>query len=268
MGPQLGIIAGSGSFPFYILREAQHRGYKCVVAGIKGEAQPALRKESNVFKWVEVNDILNLIYFFKQNNIKEAFFAGKIDPRVVYNQKKAGQSSKLVGSGKEKTPTSILRKVIRYMDEQGIKIKDPSPFLTSIFCDEGLLNSVKVPSEVEQDIDFGWKIAKKIADMDIGQTVVVKDKAVVAVEGMEGTDETIKRGGELAGEGTTVVKVSRSFQDNRIDLPTVGLDTVKSLVRSKARALCFEAGKMPFFNQEESIFFADKHMISLIAKKS
>ena len=120
--------------------------------------------------------------------------------------------------------------------------------------------------ELELDIAFGWEMARNIADSDIGQTVVVKDRAIVAVEGMEGTDETIKRGGRLAGKGTTVVKVSRMSQDPRIDLPAVGLATVQSLVAAKSSVLCFEAGQMPFFQRQEAVCLADAQGIAIIAK--
>ena len=112
---------------------------------------------------------------------------------------------------------------------------------------------------------FGWGIARKLADLDIGQTVIVKGKAIVAVEGIEGTDEAIKRAGELAGKGIVVVKVSRSYQDPRIDLPAVGLETVKSLIQAGGQGLGFEARKIPFFQKGEAISLADDHGVSIIA---
>ncbi len=144
---------------------------------------------------------------------------------------------------------------------------DPTSFVASSFCQEGVLTKTKPSPAAEEDIEFDFKIAKNIADLDIGQTVIVKDKAVVAVEGMEGTDEAIKRGGRLAGEETVVVKVSRSFQDARVDLPAVGLNTVKSLVEARSGSLCIEAQSIPFFQKEKAISLADAHRISIIVKK-
>ena len=116
------------------------------------------------------------------------------------------------------------------------------------------------------DIKFGWTVARQIADLDIGQTVIVKEKAIVAVEGMEGTDETIERGGLLAGKGTTVVKVSRTHQDPRVDLPAVGLNTVQSLIDAKSAALCVEANRVAFFQREEAIALAKSNNIVILAK--
>ena len=154
------------------------------------------------------------------------------------------------------------------MTRERIRITDPTPFIASSFSQEGILTGPKPSPDSEKDIAFGWEIAKNIADSDIGQTVIVKDKSVVAVEGIEGTDEAIKRGGRLAGKGTVVVKVSRSFQDARIDLPAVGLNTVKSLVEAGSKALCFEAQRIPFFQKKDAISLADDNKVSIIVKKS
>jgi DUF1009 family protein len=268
MGQRIGIIAGSGEFPFVVLHEAQKSGYFSVVAGIKGEARTELQDEADEFEWIDVSDVLKLISYFKRNRVDEAILAGKVDPRVIYDKEKLQDSSlSLLAQVKDKKPVSIIKTVIELMANEGIAIKDPSAFISSCFCQEGILTDTPVSPDVEEDILFGWKIAKTIADLDIGQTVVIKDKAVVALEGMEGTDETIERSGRIAGEGTVVVKVSRSSQDPRIDLPAVGLSTVQSLVRAKSKALCLEAGKMPFFQKDEAVSLANAHKISIVAKK-
>ena len=142
----------------------------------------------------------------------------------------------------------------------------PSPFLATVFCDAGLLTEAKPKEGLKADMEFGWTAARKIADLDIGQTVVVKDKAVVAVEGMEGTDEAIKRGGLLAGEGTTVVKVSRTHQDPRVDLPAVGLNTIKSMLEARSAALCVEANRVAFFQRQDALALANANNIVILAK--
>lgn len=268
MGRRIGIIAGSGKFPFLLLAEAQKMGYSCIVAGIKQEAETDLRNQVDIFEWVDVGDILNLVYFFKKNGVKEAVFAGKVDHRKIFKKEKFDKTSRrLLAQSKDGSPGAVLKTIIDSMAREGIQIMDPTSFIASSFCQESVLTKTKPSPKAEEDIEFGFKIAKNIADLDIGQTVVVKDKAVVAVEGMEGTDETIKRGGKLAGEETVVVKVSRSFQDPRVDLPAVGLNTVKSLVEARSRALCIEAQSIPFFQKEEAISLADAHRISIVVKK-
>jgi DUF1009 family protein len=268
MGRRIGIIAGSGEFPFLLLAEAQKMGYACIVAGIKQEAETDLMDKVDIFEWVDVGDILNLVSFFKKNGVKEAVFAGKVDHRKIFNKEKFNEaSSRLLAQSKDRSPAAVLKTIIDFMAKEGIQIMDPTSFIASSFCQESVLTKTKPSPGAEDDIEFGFKIAKNIADLDIGQTVIVKDKAVVAVEAMEGTDEVIKRGGRLAGEETVVVKVGRSFQDPRVDLPGVGLNTIKSLVEARSRVLCIEAQSIPFFQKEEAISLADAHRISIVVKK-
>ncbi|MFQ5722834.1 MAG: LpxI family protein, partial [Candidatus Aminicenantales bacterium] len=169
---------------------------------------------------------------------------------------------------KLRSPAVLLKAIIDYLEQEGLEIKSPMFLLSSLVCKEGTLTVTKPSPAVEEDIAFGWKVARQVADLDIGQTVVVKDRAVVAVEGMEGTDKTIKRAGRLAGQGTVVVKVARTQQDARVDLPAVGLKTLEAMAEAGSQALCFEAEIMPFFQKEKAIKLADIHHISIIAKKS
>ena len=267
MGSQLGIIAGSGEFPSFILEQARNSGYSCVVAAITGEADASLQEAVDVLEWFNVDEVKRLISFFQTAGVSQAVFAGKVDPRVLYKKESWGEESfSIREKARTKSPADLVQAVIGYLAAAGIEVISPYPFLRSSLCQEGLLTATKPSLEVEEDIAFGWKIARTLADMDIGQTVIIKEKAVVAVEGIEGTDEAVRRGGNLAGEGTVVIKVARTKQDFRADLPAVGLNTIKSLVEARSRALCFEAEKMPFLNQEEAISLADVNKISIIAK--
>jgi len=269
MGRRIGIIAGSGEFPFVVLDEAHKLGYSSVVAGISGEAEVGLKEKADIFEWIEIGNILSLVSFFRKNDVSEAVFAGKIDPRNVYESDKFDESSlKILAQTQERSPTAVIKAIIDFIKGEGIQIVDPRQFIASSFCEEGVMTKTKPLPEVEEDIVFGWKIAKNIADLDIGQTVIVKDKAVVAVEGIEGTDEAIRRGGQLAGKDTVVVKVCRTIQDPRVDLPAVGLNTVKSLVNAHGKALCFESQKVPFFQKEEAVSLADANRIAIVVKKS
>jgi DUF1009 family protein len=267
MRRKLGVIAGSGELPFFIYQEAQQMGNTCVVAGIKGEADKILEDEVGNFVWFGVHEIGNIIAFFKKNQVSEAVFAGKIEHRSIFeNEGLRKILPVLLGKGKDWTPTALIQTAITLFSTQGIAIKDPTPFIASAFCEKGILTETKPSPRLEEDILFGWNIARQLADLDIGQTVIVKGKAIVAVEGMEGTDEAIKRAGVLGGKGIVAVKVSRSSQDPRIDLPAVGLETVKSLVQAGGLALGFEAQKVPFLQKNEAISLADVHGLSIIAK--
>lgn len=242
-------------------------GFTCVVAGIKGEADDILAGKTENFAWFGVHEIGNLVSYFKQNQVSEALFAGKIDHSIIYKSEELSKTLPLLlGGGKDWTPTALIQAAIRIFSAQGIAIKDPTPYIASAFCEEGILTEAKPSPKTEEAILFGWEVAKKLADLDIGQTVIIKGKAIVAMEGMEGTDEAIRRAGKLAGEGIVVVKVSRSSQDPRIDLPAVGLETVKSLIQAAGQTLAFEAEKIPFFQKEEAVTLANAHRISIIAK--
>lgn len=252
-----------------VLDEAHKLGYSSVVAGISGEAEAGLKEKAEIFEWVEMGNVLNLISFFRNNDIQEAVFAGKVNPRTVYETDKLDESSlKILAQTQERNPTAVIKAIIDFMKGEGIQIIDPTLFISSSFCEAGILTETKPTVDVEEDIVFGWKIAKNIADLDIGQTVIVKDKAVIAIEGIEGTDEAIRRGGQLAGKDTVVLKVSRTIQDPRVDLPAVGLNTVKSLVHAQSKALCFESQKVPFFQKEEAVSLADANGIAIVVKKS
>jgi DUF1009 family protein len=263
------MIAGSGASPAFILDEAHKRGYSCVVAGIREEADPELETVADAFGWFDAFDIESLSSFFKRNGINRAVFAGKIEHQRIYEKGKEDKKIRaLLSRGPDNSPTALIQGAIELLAEHGIEIVDPTEFTASAFCQEGVLTQRKIPAHLEEDIVFGWKTAKELADLDIGQTVVVKDRAVVALEGMEGTDETIIRGGQLAGGGTVVIKVSRSSQDPRIDLPAVGLSTVESMIQAHAMALVFEADKVLFFQKEKAVALAKSHDISIVAKRS
>jgi DUF1009 family protein len=268
MGTRIGLIAGSGGFPLEALEEAKRLGYACVVAGLRGEAVPDLEVKAPTFEWFEPEEIQKLVSFFQKQDVREVVMIGKVDPRAIYTKPGVDETAALLlARAKDKTPMSLLKALIEFLEGQGLSVKDPSFLIQSHFYDEGVLTDAPPAPDVLGDIDFGWKIAKTIADLDLGQTVVIKDRAVVAVEGMEGTDETIKRGGRLAGKGTVVVKVGRSFQDMRIDLPAAGIETLRNLVRVKAAALCIEADKVPLFQKDEVVALAKANGVAVIVKK-
>ena len=269
MGKRLGIVGGSGDFPFHICDQARKSGFSCIVAAIKGQAHPSLEEKADVFSWFGLESIPEFISFLKRNNVREVVFAGKIDPLVIFRKETMNPSALgILNKGHDRSASSLINSVIGFLKSQGITVLDPTPFLASVFCDAGLLSERVPAKDTELDIDFGWKIARQVADLDIGQTIVVKDRAVVAVEGMEGTNAAIKRGGLLAGEKTTVVKVSRTFQDARVDLPAVGLNTLEAMVEAKCAALCIQAGRVPLFQREEAIALANAHDIVILARKA
>lgn len=267
MGPRIGIIAGSGRFPLQALDMAKSLGYTCVVAGIRGEALPELKIKADAFEWVGTDELFKLLTFFKSQDVREALLLGKVEPRVLVQKDLQDEELvRLLVRAKDKTPTAVLSSLVDYLAAQGVTVKDPTFLLESFFCPEGVLSRTTPSPGILEDIGFGWPLAKAVADLDIGQTVVVKSRAIVAVEGMEGTDEAIKRAGRLAGEGLTALKTRRTRQDPRIDLPAVGLETIRNLVKIRAAALCVEALGVAFFQKEEALALADEHGLVVMAK--
>ncbi len=268
MEKKIGIIAGSGDIPLFIFKEVEKLGYSGQVAGITGDTDLSLADSIEKFQWFKLNQVEDIISYFKQEKIDEVLFAGKIDHRRIYKvQSSDAVLFDILSQSKDKSPTSLINLAIDYLTKRGITVLDPTQFLSSLFVNEGILSEVRPSPQIERDIDFGWEKARVLADLDIGQTLVIKDKAVVAIEGMEGTDAAIKRGGELAGPGSVVIKLSRSQQDPRIDLPAVGVSTVRELIDAECAALCVEAHNVAFFQKEEAVSLADANGVAVVARK-
>jgi len=265
---KIGIIAGEGKFPLLVLREAKKLGYHVAVAGIKGISSPELEKEADSFVWLNIGEVGKLLEFFIKNEIKKALLAGSVKHSSIYKDLSPDFiTGVLLSQLTDKKPTSIFKKLADFLSSKGIEFIDSTIFLSNLLPEEGFLTKVNPSQKALEDIKFGWEIAKNIAKMDIGQTIVVKDKAVIAVEAMEGTDETLKRGIALGGDGIVAIKVSRPEQDMRFDVPVVGLSTLNILSSVQNPVLCIEAGKTIFFDMEESIRFANDRGISIIARR-
>jgi UDP-2,3-diacylglucosamine hydrolase len=269
MGQRIGIIAGSGEFPLLAVVEARRRGFEPTVAAVRGEAEETLRDAIPDAAWFGPGELGGLLGFLKSRGIAEVLIAGKVRPESVLRPGAADPAAlrvlELAGGA---SPSRLIGSLISFLEEQGIRVLDPSPFLAEQFFPPGILTRTRPSSAVLADIDRGFAIARTLADLDAGQTVVVKDGAVVALEGSEGTDRAILRAGDLAGPGTVVVKVARMNQDPRIDLPGAGLRTIRSLIEARAAAFAFEAGKVVLFRKDESVAMADEHGIALVATAS
>lgn len=266
MGHRLGIIAGSGESPGFIYQRASELGYVCFVAGIRDEAEDSLSHSIESFQWFELNQILDIISYFKEKNIEKLVLAGKIDHRKIYSKQDFKNLMNGLGlAGNDRSPTTLINLAIDFLAKSGLEVLDPTEFFSPFLFSQGVLTSCQPTAEIQEDIRFGWEKVRTLADLDIGQTLVVKDKAVVAIEGMEGTDAVIKRGGQLAGPGTVVIKTARTSQDPRIDFPAVGLSTIKSLVAAQAAALCIEGKRVAFFQKEEAVSLADEGNIVIIS---
>ncbi|MEB3323683.1 MAG: UDP-2,3-diacylglucosamine diphosphatase LpxI, partial [Synechococcaceae cyanobacterium] len=220
MKKRLGVIAGSGEAPSLIRDHAQELGYVCVTAAIRDEADPSLDSQGGPLVWFGMSDISAIADYFNSLDITDAVLAGKVDPRNLFQKKKLGTALlRMLDRGRDRSPETVIRAAMDFFARQGIRFISPEPFLAAAMCPAGRLSRGKPAARIRADIEWGWPRARRLADSDIGQCIVVKDRSVVAVEGVEGTDAAIRRGGELAGGDFVAIKVARTGQDPRIDLP-------------------------------------------------
>lgn len=262
----IGLIAGKGRFPFLVAREAREEGYRVVCCAIQEESDPKIEQVTDVYREVKLGQLKRLRDFFKSEGVSEAVMAGKIEKVRVFQGSVHPdlEMAKVLLKVRDFRDDSLLGGIARYLSSQGIELQDSTRFLRDALPGVGALGKTRASREIQEDIDFGWKIAKTLAALDIGQTVVVKRKSVLALEAIEGTDETIKRGGLLGRGGVTVVKVAKPNQDMRFDVPAVGLGTLERLMEAKAKALAFEAHKTLFIDLEEFVKRADRAKMVLL----
>lgn len=262
---KIGLVAGQGQFPRLFAREAMSRGYEVVIIGIKRYTDDSLSRDSSHFYWIKLGELTRLIDIFKKEGVREAVLAGKIPQKVVLKDLALDRLAlKLYIKLKNKQPAALLGAIVKEMEEYGIKFLDSAAFLSSFLPEKGVLTKRRPNRDEEVDIDYGAGIAKNIAGLDIGQTVVIKNKAVLAIEAIEGTDEAIRRAGKFSQEGLVVIKVARPNQDMRFDIPVVGLNTIKVMKEAGASALAIEAKKTLLFDKEELLDLANTSSISIV----
>jgi len=258
---KIGLIAGAGELPNVFRKNAKQKGNDIFTVG----AKDITSIEADVY--LPIGKISKLVEILKSNNVKDIVMLGKFEHKLSLDPRHYDiKAISILTSLKDKKPSSIIRAFMAFMEEEGFSFVDPRDYLEELLIEkEGLLNDVEISHDVLEDIKFGIDIAKKIADMDIGQTVVIKQKAVVAVEAMEGTDKTILRAFEIAGKDIVIVKSARTHQDFRVDVPTVGIDTLNVAKNAKARAIALQKGKMYLVDKEKFLKTANKFNISVYA---
>lgn len=270
---KIGLIAGEGKMPVYIAQKATAQGYEVYVAGAKGNAKEEDFKNcARVFQSFRLGQLGAGIRFFKEHGVTRVIMAGRVQHTSIFSNLMPDlRGAKFLASLKNMQTKNILSRVMDEFKKDGIEFEHSALFLEDFMPQKGLLSARKLTEEEEKTVSFGYKIAKAIAALDIGLTCVVSQNAVIAVEGMEGTDRCILRAGELyknsaeKKSAVAVVKVARPDQDSRFDLPVIGKGTLESLHRAGFEVLAFEAGKTLVLDLEEVIRLADKYHISLLA---
>jgi len=262
---RLGLIAGEGAFPLLIARAARDFAVPVTAFGLRGVTPPELESEVNNMHWLEMGQFDRLIRLFHEDGISKTIMAGRIKHTSIFQLVKIDRRGlKLMARMLNKKANSVLGVFTSELESENIQVLDSTLFLKNCMPPKGLLTRRRPSKEIERDIQFGFDLAKQIAGLDVGQTVVVKGQTVVAVEAMEGTDATIERAGEIAGKGIVVVKVSKPQQDRRFDVPVLGLTTIKKLARARGAALAFSGDETLFFDQREAIALAEENKITIV----
>jgi len=260
----LGLIAGEGRFPFMVLDEAKQQGISVVTLGIEGEADPALETECDKFQWIGIGRLSRCVKVFRGAGVSQAIMAGRVrHVRVFQILKPDRLMLKVLSRLPSRTTDAMLKTLADVFAEEGIELLDSTTLLTTFLASDGAMTKRKPSKEEIDDIEFGAARARGLAALDIGQTVVVKRKSVVAAEAMEGTDETVRRAGGVVKGPLVVVKVARPNQDMRFDVPVVGPTTIDSMVDAGATALALEAGRVLLVDRDEFLRKADKHRIAV-----
>lgn len=262
----IGIMAGSGQFPFLVARGARASGQRVVICGFHGNTDPALEAEADVFGMVHLGRLGQLIDFFKRNGVRRVCMAGAISKPKALDIKPDFRVARLIFKlAGNKGDDAILRAVTEELQSDGITVVPPDSLVPDLRSPAGILGRVRPDGDTWSDIRFGHRIAKAVGALDIGQCVVVRSGIVIAVEGIEGTDATIARGGTLGGPGCTVVKVVKPAQDRRLDLPSIGSGTIDLLARHGMSCIAFDAEGTLFFDREAGIAAADSNGVAVVS---
>ena len=264
---RIGLLAGNGRFPIIFAESARKKGVEVIAIGINEETSKELEKFVNKIYWLGVGELEKLLGILKEENIRSIVMAGQVRHKLLFdnNIKIDKKMQLLLGGLRNKKTDSIIGAVARLLEFKGIKVLSSITFLSDYLPQKGVLTS-KLPDErVLKDIDFGRRIAKAIAGLDIGQSIVVKDRVVLAVESIEGTDEAIRRAERYGKDGIVVIKVTKPRQDMRFDVPVIGPDTIRLLKEVKASCLSIEAQKTLIIDKQETLRLAEEAGISIVA---
>ena len=264
---KFGLIAGNGKFPFLVVEGARRQGASLAVVAIKEETDKRIEEIAERVIWVGIGQLGKMISFFKNEGVEQAMMAGQVKHVQIFSGAFPDwRMAKMLYNLPRRNTDSLIGGIADELAKDRIELIDSTYFIQDQLAAEGVLTKRK-PDETERgNIEYGLKIANEIARLDLGQTIVVRAKACVAVEAMEGTDATIKRAGELAKGKLTVVKVAKPNQDMRFDVPVVGLPTIETMIKAGATCLCLTARKTLIFDKAEMLALADRHKISVIGK--
>jgi UDP-2,3-diacylglucosamine hydrolase len=263
----LGIIAGNGVYPRLLADSARRSGVKKIVgAAFTGETDLALTQHVDVIEWMRVGQLSKLLNFFRDQEIHHAIMAGQIAPKNLFDLRPDWKAMLLLGKLRQRNAETIFAAIADELAKAGVVLLPATTFLEDSLAPSGRIAGPRLSRREEEDVNLGWKIAKQISELDIGQTVVVKNGTIVAVEAFEGTNDAIKRGGTLARRGAVMVKVAKPNQDMRFDVPVIGVETIRIAAEAKLRVIAVEAGKTLLLEKDPIVELAGHSNISIVAR--
>lgn len=262
---KFGLIAGNGEFPFLVVKGAKKQGASLVVAAIREETDKRIEEIAEKVIWVGIGQLGKMISFFKKEGVEKVIMAGQVKHIQIFSGAFPDwRMAKMLYNLPKRNTDSLIGGIADELAKDNIELIDSTFFIQENLAQEGILSKRKPDANELGNIEYGLKVANEIARLDLGQTIVVRAKACVAIEAMEGTDAVIKRAGELAKGKLTVVKVAKPNQDMRFDVPVVGVPTIETMIEAGATCLCLTAGKTLIFDREEMIKLADSKKIAII----
>ncbi len=266
---RVGLIAGGGQFPILFAQKAAKKGYDVHAAAYVNEALPELTEQVSSIKWLHLGQVSKLLKYFKAHKIDQAVMMGTVKKVRIFKDIKPDLKalSFIVKMG-HTNDNSLLTAFADLLETQGVAIKPSTFLMPELISPQGCWTKKKPGKAEQKDIKIGWKIAREIGKLDIGQCVIIGNGSVLAVEAVDGTDATIKRGAGLGNGNAVVVKLSKPNQDLRFDLPSSGIETIKSMSQSGASVLVLEAGKSISFDREDMVDLANKCKISIVAMEN
>lgn len=263
------LIAGNGRFPFLVLEAARDQAIHPLVVAIKEEASPDLAHSAETIHWLSLGEVSKLLDLLSAERVNKVVLAGQVKHAQLFSSiRPDGLVRRVLGGLHRKNTDALIGAFVRMLEKRNIQVVDSTLFLKPLLPEAGTLTKRAPDASELADIAYGREIARKIAGLDIGQTVVVSDRACVAVEAMEGTDATIERAASLSnGSRLVVVKVSKPRQDMRFDVPVIGLRTIEVMIRANARTLAVDAGKTLLFERTRLIEAADQAGVAIVGMK-
>jgi len=263
---KLGLIAGNGQMPFLVIDGAHRAGAEVAVAAIREETDPSIEKIADRLIWVGIGQLGKMLKFFRNEGVEKAIMAGQVKHVQIFSSAIPDMRmlKMLLRLPKRNTDT-LIGAVATELASEGIELIDSTHFLKDHLPEAGTITKRAPDDRERKDIEYGLEVAREIGRLDLGQTIVVRDRACVAIEAMEGTDAVIRRAGELVRGKLTVVKIAKPDQDMRFDVPVVGLPTIETMITARATCISLTAGKTLMLDRAEMIKLANQHKIAIVA---